>query len=362
MNKIFVVHYYPLEYFPPVTNLLNVISGRHQVSVVTTEKDSALREYDNSDIKIYRPVSTRLKKNRLLNLISYIYFTLFALLKILLLRPDILVYYESISALAPYIYKRYINKSVKLYIHYHEYMTPEEYARPGMQISRFNHVREKVWLYNYAYSISHTNYKRVEFFLHDNPSVNVNLCRVLPNYPPKSWHVKSKSHDNEVIRCVYVGSLSIEDMYIVEFCNWINQQNGRVLFDVFAFNYKQSVADYLNTLNSPYVVFHDTGVEYSDIPHLLSKYNVGLLLYKPKNKNVVFSEPNKLFEYLICGLDVWYPVEMELINNLRINSFQSKLQVLNFRKLDDFKVVPTEKVVSNDKYSNFAECEYNDLF
>ena len=39
--------------------------------------------------------------------------------------------------------------------------------------------------------------------------------------------------------------------------------------------------------------------------------NIGVILYKCKTLNQRFAAPNKLFEYLACGLDVWFPAEME---------------------------------------------------
>ena len=40
---------------------------------------------------------------------------------------------------------------------------------------------------------------------------------------------------------------------------------------------------------------------------MLSNYDVGVILYKPLIDNFKYNAPNKLFEYLVCGLEVWFP-------------------------------------------------------
>ena len=43
------------------------------------------------------------------------------------------------------------------------------------------------------------------------------------------------------------------------------------------------------------------------MPALLADYDIGLILYKAHTKNYKYNAPNKLFEYLVCGLKVFYP-------------------------------------------------------
>lgn len=51
----------------------------------------------------------------------------------------------------------------------------------------------------------------------------------------------------------------------------------------------------------------DSGINYSDLPGVIRAYDVGVILYNGHIANYVFNAPNKLFEYLACGLDVWSP-------------------------------------------------------
>ena len=40
-------------------------------------------------------------------------------------------------------------------------------------------------------------------------------------------------------------------------------------------------------------------IEYNQIPLVITKYDVGIIIYKGISKNVIYCAPNKLFEYLL---------------------------------------------------------------
>src|SRR5690606_13517669 len=142
-------------------------------------------------------------------------------------------------------------------------------------------------------------------FLKDHPQVDANKIKELPNYPPASW-AKGKPFNNkkksEVTQIVYVGALSLETTYIKEFCEWICEKEGEMRLDVFSYNMTNNARAYLKGINSNCIRFFEEGVEYSDLPVLLTNYDVGVILYKPLIDNFKYNAPNKLFEYMACGL------------------------------------------------------------
>ena len=69
------------------------------------------------------------------------------------------------------------------------------------------------------------------------------------------------------------------------------------------------VEKYVNEKDIKHVNFKRS-IEYERLPEKLKNYNVGLILYKGTFDNYKYNAPNKLFEYLVCGLDVWFPDEM----------------------------------------------------
>ena len=138
------------------------------------------------------------------------------------------------------------------------------------------------------------------------------------------------------VKCVYIGAVSLKDTFIREFCEWVIGQQGQVLFDVYAYNIPRDTVDYLENLESEFVRFFDKGVEYDGMPDLLRRYQVGLILYRGNTLNYVFNAPNKLFEYLVCGLDVWFPKEMKGIYPYERNDLLPKVIRIDFIKMSSF--------------------------
>lgn len=218
-----------------------------------------------------------------------------------------MVYYETISSFAPVMYKRWFRPSSGLFVHYHEYMTPEEYQ--GMLLNRVLLKREKK-VYPKASWISHTNGDRLRFFQRDTGYTGSNL-HVLPNYPPARWKVKEREGEHDsVLRLVYVGSFgSLDTIYIREIVEWVSSRRGKVTLDVYSANITEGIRDWMAEQERTGVTIK-APVGYDSLPEILPRYDAGLILYKGAVDNFIYNAPNKLFEYLRCGLDVWYPAEM----------------------------------------------------
>ncbi len=105
------------------------------------------------------------------------------------------------------------------------------------------------------------------------------------------------------------------------------------------------------------------GVNYNELPEILKQYDIGILLYKGHIPNYVFNAPNKLFEYLACGLDVWYPEVMQGCTKYDSTEAWPKVVSLNFKdlcKYDLEKLVERKKCTS--RFINFnCEEEIDDL-
>lgn len=362
MKKVFIIHYYAIAYFPPAFNMLRSLMQMCNVTCISSSVDNfSIGE----DMKGYvrSPIHTCHSDSRVLTLFKYLYFLIYTLFELLKDKPDTIIYYESISALPVYIYKRFINRRVKVAIHYHEYMTREEYEQPGMRLSAFNNSIEVKYLYNKACWISHTNKYRIDFFLKDYPLVEPSKCYTLPNYPPKDWFVPRKENRGDgVTKLVYVGSLSRNNMYLEELCYWIDAQQGRYTIDFHSFNFHKPVVELIEKIDSPYITIYPRGVAYDDMPNVLSAYDVGLILYKATELNFKYNETNKLYEYLICGLDVWFSSTMTLIDELDKTKFAPNVVSVDFEHMDQFTPPQMERVVDNSSYPLFAEDVYNKFY
>ena len=312
MKRLAVVHYLPLEFYPPAVNFLNAIAKKElfNTKVWTTHNNKKRKVYKNPTLSsISRTIAPKKNDYKGFRLLKYLLFNFKTFMGLLFFNPEVILYYESYSAGPVYWYLKYFSTNKRLFIHCHEYFDPQWYAK-GMSLVKLYHTYEKKYLYPNAAWISHTNAQRVAFFLADHPKLSSEVLKIMPNYPPKIWssQVNGKSKaSKDIIRTVYVGSLSLKDTFIREYCDWVLKQNGKVYFHIYAYNLHDDTMDYLKSLNTDYIVFYTKGVEYNKMPALLADYDIGLILYKANTKNYKYNAPNKLFEYLVCGLKVFYP-------------------------------------------------------
>ena len=344
----------PLEYYPPVTNFLNVIV-KHAffVKVWTTRNTKKRITYHNEKLKtINRSPFPEKSDNVLKRLFKYFCFNISCFIGLVKYKPEAIVYYESYSVYPVFLYMKFFGKVTKLYIHYHEYEDQENYKN-GMKLVKYYHKLEKEFLYKKATWISQTNTDRIQMFASDHPKLPSGILKVVPNYPPKSWLRginQKKREKHTVIKTVYVGSLSLKDTFIKEYCDWVLKQKGKVYFHIYAYNLHDDTILYLKSLNSDYIVFYTKGVEYNKMPLLLADYDIGLILYKANTKNYKYNAPNKLFEYLACKLLVLYP---DVMSGMALYQSENVIR-LNFEQLPGFNEI--KKNVTN---KTDVEISYN---
>lgn len=286
------------------------------------------------------------------------WFNLFTLIKLILNWPGRILYYETLSSYPVYFYKKYINRKAKIYVHYHEYTSPGEYAS-GMKLVRFFHKKEK-YLYDAATWISHTNDERLKKFVLDEGLKMDDRYKLMPNYPPLSWLSAEPPKIESQIKIIYVGALSLSTMYTREFVNWVLGMNGKVRLDIYSNNVTPDAQIYLQQLH-----LHDVhlfnGVDYDSLPHILKNYHVGVILYKGHIENYIHNAPNKLFEYLACGLDVWYPDIMKGCWPYMNVYHLPKVLPIDFENMDNFNLNTAldRTNLSFKKSEYFCENVYN---
>lgn len=135
---------------------------------------------------------------------------------------------------------------------------------------------------------------------------------------------------------MYVGSLSFQNSYLKEFCNWVINQNGLIQFDIYTYNLFADVKEYLNNLASPNINYYEEGVEYKKIPMVISFYDIGIIFYKPYSANVINCVSNKFYEYLSCGLDVWFSEVMVSTHQHVTNGTYPIVIPVDFENLSQF--------------------------
>ncbi len=333
-----IVHFNPIELYPPVINLLNYIEQHVPllpVYVFTNRANNTIPEYTtkqkNIIIKRYAafgPDFPLLKRFK--NYFTYYYQTYASLMKI---RPHWLWYFETISALpAKWYFSHKKFQHTELLVHYHEYMSPDEYANGPLMIKWIHQAEKK--LYKKVTFLSQTNEKRMQLFLQDNAISLKGKAHIFPNYPPKAWINTAQEQKKMAlpVKIVYAGAIGLESLYIKEFCQWVNTQNGNVLFDIYSNQDTAALQEFLsgNALRFTRIKGY---VPYQDLPMILSAYDVGVILYKGQIPNYVHNAPNKLFEYWACGLDVWFPEIMEGCLPFVTGHVYPKIIPVNFEEL-----------------------------
>ncbi|KGE86609.1 hypothetical protein IX84_20150 [Phaeodactylibacter xiamenensis] len=327
----------PLEYYPPVTNLLDIIHQRKPftVKVYSTHNTKHRPVYNRASIPVYRSDYPAYVANPLLKIWAYLQLVIKPLWYMWRFRPDAILYYEPHSAAPAYLYKRYFRSRVKVFIHNHEYYAPEEFNEAAMGSIRFFHHLERTYLYKKAVWISQTNRQRLALFHKDYPFIPSQVLHTLANYPPESWQKHRKSRlASPRVRLLYIGALSFENTHIKSVVDFVLQHQDQMSLDIYAYNVSQEVQQFLEGQDEEVIRYFKAGVNYIDIPNIAQSFDIGLVLYNGHNLNYIYNAPNKLFEYLACGLNVWVPEELAGCRPYLNSQNRPQVLSLNYNELD----------------------------
>lgn len=338
-----IIHFLPLENYPPIINLLNTIDNLESgedITVITTNNSVGLKPIYCKNIKIKR--IGQIYPQPYLRILHYLKFYIFGLITLLVRRPRKILWYETLSSLPAIIYYYLTWEKPKLFVHYHEYMSPEE-IREGMVLVHWLHKVENKVYPNISW-LSHTNELRLELFLNEHKMVKRDISKVLPNFPPQVWNKENPSKEfSQPIKLVYVGSFaSFETIYIKEFVRWLEHNQPHFTLDIYSFEIPDEIKVYCSIPN----LFFKGKLQYDQLPSILPQYDIGLILYKGHIKNYLLNAPNKLFEYLACGLDVWFPKKMIGTHPYTIEQSYPKVIPVDFDSLDHFN---WKEAVNHDK-------------
>ncbi|MEP6725614.1 MAG: hypothetical protein ABJC98_07355 [Bacteroidota bacterium] len=337
MSSVCIVHFQPIERYPPVFNLLRYLAAKQyavDIHVITSDPGKEMQQIAIPGITIHRIVHFKKNISKWKRILLYALFIVKAFFLLLRYRPASVLYYETLSAGAPCLYAKFFK--IRLMVHYHEYISPTEYKN-GMVLNRWLHKCEQ-FLYKKASWVSHTNYDRQRLFLTDVGNFAPLHNFILPNYPPASWKNKTVPHTNNgKTGFVYVGALDTETMYLKEVAGYIAANPATCYWDIYSENYSAGALEFLNKQQAPNIHFKGA-VPYDSLPEILSLYQVGLIMYNGHIPNYVYNAPNKLFEYAVCGLDVWFPAVMKSSLTYVTTNTWPKIIALDFQSLGKYNL------------------------
>ena len=356
-KKCAIISFNPVELYPPLMNLLRDNrwnSGK--TYLFTTRENKGRKEFVAPGIKITR-TKDHWSVSAMINLWDKLTFSFTTFFHLLFFHPDVIFYIESTSALPVWLYAK-LNRKCRIFIHYYEYTSPKQFA--DSRWFSFCHKFEK-YLYKRCEWLSQCNSKRLEFFLTDT-GCEPSKGRVFPNYPPKSWTGRGrdlKKPFSKPLKLILVGSLSRKNMYIENLVNFLSKHPDKFFLDIYSYNCSSDCQNFLKHIDAANIRFFPQGVEYDDLPELLSQYDVGLLIYRARGLNVQFCEPNKYYEYLCCGLDVWFPPSMKLLRTMVQENTSPRTIMIDMENLDGeleklYSLYKRPECVAINKYAENA--------
>ncbi len=304
--------------------------------------------------------STNKYVNKGLIFINYFRYFIVSLLALCRTKDNVL-YYESISSLPVVVYKKLFPKSkLRIFIHFHEYFSTEEYKRQSY-LSRMGRKYEES-LFAKAKWISHTNKDRLKMFVNDvSANLDKSVLHELPNYPSKNWNTlkinKVNREQSKKTRFVHIGSISLHSLYLKEL---LTSYGNDEKFELHFYSHS-SDAELINWLKSFDNVFYHGSIAYKNIPkEVYGKYDVGLVLYKGNSLNFTYNAPNKIFEYLALDLDVWCSNKLLTAKNYEIRNTYPKLLMVDFEDFEklNYKEFRDRKQLKYKKSPYFYEKEY----
>ena len=345
--SIVVLHFQALEKYPPILNFIRDLErdGIKEVSVLSTH---CKKNWFHSSSTLLR--FGIIGSSKWSRYATYFIFNLIALCYLLIKRPSKVVYYETLSCWPVYWYKK-IRPNSKVFIHFHEYTSYEEKKKSSAYYK--NLLVKETYLLQQADWVSHTNEDRMSLFRQDYPFLQDKQCHIFPNYPPADWSARAqKLRANQavsnIIKLVYVGALGMQTTFIKELAEWIQEQHGKYSLDIYTDNIEQEVKQLLQNLNSSYINLK-AAIPYFDLPEVVAQYDVGLVLYKGIYLNHIYSVPNKVMEYLLCGLDVWFPKEMKTTADFFNEQIKQDKTIPNYLRtgyLKDIKIEYSPLLIS----------------
>lgn len=317
---------------------------QYKISVITSINSSLFANQEYEGVKIYRLGSV--SENAFKRYLSYLIFNFISVFILLLKRPDSVVVYETLSVFPAFIYSR-IFKKKKIHIHYHEFLSIPEREKSSKYM-RILFKFETILLKKT--SCSQTNKDRKLLFLKDNSYLKEENVYVVPNLPPESWWQDygqfKKQWNVGKIKLVYVGALDAETMFLEETLKWVVENSKDLELTIYSQNMSEGARKLIQKYRSNAININQA-LNYYQLPLELVQYDLGLVLYKGHIPNYVFNIPNKVYEYLSCGLKV---LSDSVITSLKDSDLPGvislELQDLNEKSIPVLKTIlstPTER-------------------
>ncbi len=273
----------------------------YKISVFTSINSSPFQDQKYLGVKILRLGSV--SNNSIIRYFSYLNYNIIGTIILLITRPEKVLIFESLSIFPAYIYSKVFTKKA-IHIHFHEYISIPEKESSSLYMIFLFYLEDKLLR---KYTSSQTNEDRKELFLKDHTYLKTETVAVFPNMPPSSWWTDWGKHKESwnggKIKLVYVGVLDSETMYLEEVLHWVKENPEELELTLISHQGNSKTEEIIQKFKSNNIIVK-SAIDYYCLPMELVKYDIGLVLYKGHIPNYVYNVPNKVYEYLNCGLMV----------------------------------------------------------
>lgn len=334
-NKIAILHYNIIEKYPPVMNFIfDAVDENYnkKILVFTTKNTTSYTTPYFSNTKIYR--FGTICSNPIKRYVSYIWFNLMTSILLLINRVDKITVFETLSIFPLWVVSKIFNRN-ECHIHFHEYMSDSERIASSAYMKFLFKLEDQLLK---KYPCSQTNEDRKQLFLADKPFLKSEMVEVRPNMPPRSWwkqygQFKKKGSDT-LIKLIYVGACDNQTMYVKEVLDWVIANQDQIELSIISHQLDVKTRDLIAFYNTTAIKLLEP-IDYYELPKELVKYDVGLVLYKGHTPNFVYNVPNKVHEYLSCGLQVL--VDQNLISTINLGIEQ--IHIVDYNNLNSYSIV-----------------------
>jgi hypothetical protein len=357
--RIAYIHVLPLEYYPPATTTLDLLSRvpGWEIRAWSSKNDRHSAEWDSASVAVERPRQSQRNASLPSRMAGYLNWHGRTAYRVARWKPDVVISVEPHSALASWTYYKIFSGRARLFIHHHEYYAPRDFEGSGMRLLRATRRLERSYLFDRAEWISQTNLHRLRLLEQWNPTVT-EKGHVFPNYPPEKWIARAtalpRNHSDSRTRFLYVGSASLSDTFIGEFAQWVAARPEKATLHVVGNNISPDVWSNLRALRAANISFDERGCTYEGVAEILHNFDVGLVLYRGNTQNFEYNVPNKAIEYLAGRLEVWYPKEMRGMAEFHASHPALELREMNFLDLP-IDVPASTNVASDAEFPFTAE-------
>jgi hypothetical protein len=346
VKKLSIFHFNILEKYPPAMNfILDVLSQKpeYKITVFTSLNSTPFNNQKYKGVKIFRLGSA--SRCPIIRYAYYIFFNVLGIIILILQRPDTIVVYETLSIMPAFFFSK-IFKNSKIHIHYHEYISNQEKEASSVYMKILFKIEKNLLKFN---SCSQTNEDRKALFLKDNPSIDRRNVSVYPNFPPRTWWSDfgqyKASYKSGIIKLVHIGVLDFETMYLEEILAWVKANSEMLVLTLYSQQYSAKTNALLKKHSAPNI-FLKPAINYYELPQELVKHDIGIVLYKGHIPNHVFSVPNKVYEYLSCGLKVFAPNTIKSIKHI----INEQIVIGDFMSLNSINLVSLNFSNNSNKY------------